>query len=85
MNKNSQSNTLVELIHQVIYSMIFTKDLDRKVYDYTDPWGKIIASVALKARASYHHTLGFTPGQAVFGRDMLFSLTSIVDWHIVTS
>ena len=79
MNKNSQSNTLVELIHQVIYSMIFTKDLDRKVYDYTDPWGKIIASVALKARASYHHTLGFTPDQYAFGRYVLLNLISIDD------
>ena len=26
-----------------------------------------------------------TPGQAVFGRDVLFNLTSVVDWQVVTA
>ena len=26
-----------------------------------------------------------TPGQAVFGRDMLFNLASVVDWRVVTA
>ena len=25
-----------------------------------------------------------TPGQAVFGRDMLYNLASVVDWRVVT-
>ena len=27
----------------------------------------------------------FTPGQAVFGRDMLFNLASVVDWIFATA
>ena len=27
--------------------------------------------------------LVFTPGKSVFGRDMLFNTTPIVDWHII--
>ena len=26
-----------------------------------------------------------TPGQAVFGRDMLFNLESVVDWQVATA
>ena len=36
-------------------------------------------------RASYNCTLYFTPGKAVFVRDMLFKLTSIIDWRVVTA
>ena len=26
-----------------------------------------------------------TPGQAIFGRDMIFNLSSVVDWLVVTT
>ena len=37
--KKPQSNAMLECIHQVIYNMFVTKDIDRKVYDYIDTWG----------------------------------------------
>ena len=83
--ENPQSNAPVERIHLVIYNIIATKYLDRKFYDYVDPCWGILASVALVIRESYHRTLWFTPGKAVFGIDILFSLTSICDWRIVTA
>ena len=55
------------------------------MYCYIVPWGGTLASVAWAIRAYYHYTLGFPPGQAVFGRDILFNLTSIVDWSVVTA
>ena len=33
----------------------------------------------------YHGTLGFKPGQAMLGRDMLFNLTSTIDWRVVNA
>ena len=36
-------------------------------------------------RASYNHTILATPGQAVFGRDVLFKLASVVYWLVVTA
>ena len=83
--KNPQSNAPVEHIQQVIYKIIFTKELDIKVYDYIEPWRKNLASVECGIRASYHITLGFTPVQTVFGRYMLFNLMAIVDWRVVTA
>ena len=64
--------------------MLVTKDLDNKVFDYIDPWGETLSYQAWTERASYHCTIIATPGQAVFGRDMLFNLVSIVDWRVVT-
>ena len=42
-------------------------------------------SIAWAIRASYHHTIMTTPGQAVFGGDILFNLASVLYWIVVTT
>ena len=74
-----QSNATVDLVHQLILNMVATKDLDNKVFDYIDPWGETLASIAWTIRASNHRNIMSAPVQAVFGRDMLFNLASFVD------
>jgi len=83
--ENPQGNSPVERVHQVIHNMIITKDLKNKVVDYINPWGEILSSVAYAIRASYHSTLGNTPSQLVFGRDMLFNLNTIIDWKLISA
>ena len=78
--KNHQANALVERVHQVILNIIVTKDLYDKVFDHIDTWGETLAYIEWSIRDSYHHTIMATPGQAIFGRDMLFNLASVVDW-----
>ena len=65
--------------------MLATKDLDNKVFDYIYPWGETLAYIAWVIRASYFRNITATPGQAVFGRDILFNLTSVLDWKVVTA
>ena len=65
--------------------MLVTKDLDNKVFEYIDPLGETLAYIACSIRASYHHNITATPGQAFFGRDVLFNLESAVDWRVVTA
>ncbi len=72
--KNPQSNAILERIHQVVGSMLKTKDLQSHIFDSVDPWGSILASIAYAVRCSYHSTLKGTPGQLVFGRDMLLNI-----------
>ena len=83
--KNLQANATVEWLHQVILNMLVTKDLDNKVFEYIDPWGETLSYIAWAIRDSYHLTIMATPGQDVFGRHMLFNLTSVVDWRVVTA
>ena len=59
---NPQVNTPVDQVHQVILNMLVTKDPDNK-------W---------EIRDFYHRTIMATPGQAVFIRDILFDLASVV-------
>ena len=82
--KNSQENTLVERVHQVILNIISTKDLDNKVFNHIDSWCKTLSYISWVIRTSYKHTILATPVQAVFGRDVLFDLASAVDFRVVT-
>ncbi|GFH50538.1 hypothetical protein CTEN210_07014 [Chaetoceros tenuissimus] len=59
--------------------MIKTKQLDSYEFDYIDPWGPILSSVAWAVRASYHSTLQAAPAQLVFRRDMMFNLSKAID------
>ena len=76
--KNSQANYPVEQVNQLIMSMLVTKDLDNKVFDHIYPWSETLASIAWAIRASYYRTIMANPGQAFFGRHMIFNLASVV-------
>ena len=78
--KNPQSNSPVERIHQVIRHMFTTKNLREQTFDYIDPFGHILSSVAWAIRASYNSATDATPAQLVFGRDMLFNISTLVNW-----
>ena len=72
-------------MNQVMYNMIITKDLYRKVYDYIDPLREQLASLEWSIREAQQQGIGFTTDQDVLGRDMLFKLKSLVYWCVITS
>ena len=72
-------------MHQVILSMLVTKDLDSKVVDHIDPWGEILTYIAWAIRASYHHNIMATPFRSVLGKDMIFNFKPVLDWQVVTT
>ena len=79
--KNPQANAILERIHQVVGSMLKTKDLVNVVFDVVDPWSDILASIAFAVRCSHHSTLNATPGQLVFGRDMLLDIAYVPNYQ----
>ena len=64
--------------------MFVTKDLCKILFDYIDPWGDILSSVAWEMWASHHSTFNNTQAQLVFGRDMIFNLLKFLDWRKIT-
>jgi hypothetical protein len=57
--------------------------VDGKKLDEIDPWGSFLASAAYAIRSTYHTTLKATPGQLVFGRDMILPLNFKADWATI--
>lgn len=79
--KNPQANSIIERVHQTIGNMIRSFNLDDADLDPNDPYGDLLASVAWAVRSTYHTTLEATPGQLVFGRDMIFDVEHQANWE----
>jgi hypothetical protein len=56
---------------------------DKLYYDLDDPWGGILVAVAFALRSTYHTTLQATPGQLIFGRDMVLNVQHLTDWTAI--
>jgi len=80
---NPQANSILERVHKVIGNMIRTFQLEENYLDEDDPWKGILAATAFAVRSTYHTTLQATPGQLVFGRDLILNCEHIADWEAI--
>ena len=48
-------------------------------------WSETLESIAWSKWDSYHRTIKYTPCQALFGRDMIFNLASVVECRVITA
>jgi hypothetical protein len=71
---------MVERIHQTLGNLLRVYELKEYEFPHGDPWSNILASAAWAIRSTFHTTLGATPGQLVYGRDMLFDLSFKANW-----
>ena len=81
--RNPQANAILERIHQVIGNLVRTFDLEERDMDADDPWSGILSAAAFAVRSTFHTTLQATPGQLVFGRDMIFNIKHVANWQSI--
>ena len=81
--RNPQANSIIERVHQVLGNMIRTFELEKNYIDEDDPWSGILSAAAFAIRSTYHTTLKSTPGQLVFGRDMVLNSTHEANWEYI--
>lgn len=81
--RNPQANAIVERVHQTIGNIIRTFELENNYLDETDPWTGILSATAFAIRTTYHTTLKKSPGQLVFGRDMILNVKHIANWELI--
>jgi len=60
------------------------QDLKTRIFDFINMWGPILTSIVWAIRAAHHSTLGYTPAQVVFGRDMVFNMKTIINWKDIS-
>ena len=73
----------MERVHQVIGNIIRTFELESNYLDEDNPWKGILSATAFAVRSTFHTSLQSTPGQLVFGRDMIFHIKHIANWEYV--
>jgi hypothetical protein len=81
--RNPQANAIVERVHQVIGNIIRTFELENNYLDDEDPWKGILSATAFAVRSTFHTTLQNTPGQLVFGRDMILNVKHEANWEYI--
>jgi hypothetical protein len=81
MVKNSQANSILERVHQVLGQMLCTAELDMADSVTPDDIDVFLDNAAWAIRSTYHMVLKASPGAAIFGCDMLFDILFVVDWH----
>ncbi len=62
-----------ERVHQVMGNEIRTFELQTKYLDEGNPWKGILSSTAFAMRCTYL-SLHSSPGQLIFGRDLIFNI-----------
>ena len=77
---NPQSNGIIECAYQVLGNALRTFELEEKELDTNDPWGHFLSAAAWAIRSTVHTMLDATPGQLVFGRNMLLPIQIKTDW-----
>jgi transposase InsO family protein len=80
---NPQSNGIIERVHQVITDALRTFELEERNLDEKDPWTPFLQAACFAIRSTYHTTLGATPAQLVFGRDMILPIKFQADWAAI--
>ena len=80
---NPQANAIIEQTHQTLANLVRTFELEENYLDVDKPWDGILAAAAFAVRSTYHTTLQATPGQLVFGRDMVLNTPFIADWEAI--
>jgi len=81
--RNPQANAIVERVHQVIGNIIRTFELETNYMDEDNPWKGILSATAFAVRSTFHTTLKNTPGQLVFGRDMILNVKHEANWEYI--
>jgi hypothetical protein len=71
----------VERVHQVLVQMLRTAELD--MVESVTPYDVdvFLDKAAWAICSTYHAVLKASPGAAIFGRDTLFDILFVADWH----
>ncbi len=79
--KNPQENGILECVPQVLGQILRTAEMDIADSVTPDDLNVFLANAAWAIRSTYHTVLKASPGAAIFGRDMLFNILFVADWH----
>jgi hypothetical protein len=78
--KNPQANAILERVHGVMGDMMRTSDINNQESVDDGLIEDFLTDAAWAIRSTYHTVLRCSPGQAIFGRDMLFDIPFLCDW-----
>ncbi len=79
--KNPQANGILECVHQLLGRMLRTAELDKANSVTPNDVNAFLDNAAWAICSTYHTVFKASPGAAIFGRDMLFNIPFMAEWH----
>ena len=81
---NCMSNTVLELVHQVLVKLVRTFNISQTYVDKNDPCVDSHFSCSSVCNLlNNQQAKDFSLGQLVFGRDMILPIKNRVDWRLI--
>ena len=83
-SEDSMSNAVLERIHQVLGNLVRTFNISTQTYvdeDYL--WTGILAAAEFEITWTNNSQKGYSPGQFIFGRDLIIPMKHRVDWELL--
>ena len=82
---NPQANSIIERVHQVIGDQMRTFELENREFTEAEKtFEPFLTACAYAIRSTFHTTYKASPGQLVFGRDMILPIKFKADWALIT-
>ena len=74
------SNAAFKRIHRILGNLVRTFNKSNQTYvDENDPWTCILAAAAFVIHSKISRQKGYSPGQLIFGRDIILPIKKRVD------
>ena len=70
-------------MHRVLGNIVRSYNLQETCVDDYDAWMGILAASDFVAQITYHQTKQKSPGQLVFGLDMILTINHISNWRYI--
>ena len=77
------SSAVLERIHQVLGNLVRTFNIQQTYVDKNYPWTGILAAAAFAIFSTTNRPKGYSPGQLIFGCDMIIQIKHRVDWELI--
>ena len=77
------SNTILEQIHQFLRNLVRNFNAQQTYVDKNDPWKGILAAAAFAIRSTTSRQKGYSPGQLIFGCDVILLIKHRVGWELI--
>ena len=74
------SNAILERIHQILGNLVQTFNIQHTYVDKNDPRMGILDAAGFVIFSTTNRQKGYSPGQLIFGRDMILPIKHRVDW-----
>ena len=67
-------------MHQVLGNALRNFEIEQQELDDQNPWDEFLSAAAFAIRSTHHTTLGASPAQLAFQRDMFLPVKYVANW-----